>query len=654
MNAGVIALKLESKLMYKLSFFLLAAVLSLNSCKSLHQQDSSPSRNFSFKDISTDIGLTSQKSWKYGGPSLADFSGNGRYDFVIGNHDEYPLALWFTDDNGQVSQYPEPLRSGDVHGSAPADYDNDGDVDIIISVGGGNGTMPAPPRLLRNDGGVFNDVTIGSGLENLGARGRSVRWIDMDLDGDLDLLHVVARQIPGETGPRNTVFENIGAGKFVFRESPGIQEIEAERVLVTDFNNDHISDLVLFEPLSLWQGDGSFVYKEVTDDILPKTFDHHEFITAAADADIDNDGDRDLYFSRGKTYYQTANNSVDFDSNRGRLDLRDEGNESHDGISFKATGPVTLREFWHWRRQKGLVLPVYLGAEKTRIETPVVPTLVTKEMAKGFPERVDKNGWYLGYLGNHHWRLEWRLIGDAAWDLRASLEGVSSISPDWVPQNYNNLPDILLENQNGRFVDVSDRLPPQTHDSNWGVTHGDFDNDGYEDFFVYRFGRLSQRVPDILLRNKFGKDFEPIVEHGAFPGETNAHGDMGVAFDFDLDGRIDMLNGDDDRGYWYLYKNNAKEVGNHLIVNLGYSQGFTDPLAAVVTVEGSDGFQQVKDVGSSGAVHSQSLLSILHFGLGERSGPFEVTVRWRDGQREIINLQDANQIVKVGSFPEVK
>ncbi len=626
----------------------MSACVGLISCATHYKNSSHSSSQIQFTNVTNDIGLKSNASWKYGGPSIADFNGDGIYDFLVSHHDEFPAELWYGSKAGPLRPYAESVQNGDVHGAAPGDYDGDGDVDLIVSVGGGNGTTPRPPRLFRNDNGQFIDVTEGSGIENLGARGRSVRWIDIDLDGDLDLLHIVARQIPGETGPRNTVFENIGGGKFEFRESHGVQQIEAERVLVTDFDNDNISDLILFEPLSLWRGTGSFTYENVTQNLLPADFDGAEFITAVADADFDNDGDRDIYLARGKTYYQTANNSVDFNEATGRLDLRDEGNESHDGISFYAPDAIELSRFWHWRRAKGLVLPVYLGATKTRVDTPVEAINITQEMAQGFPEKTDQNGWYLGYMGNNEWRLEWRLIGNAAWDVRATINGVSRIEPDWKPQDYNNVSDILLENKNGKFVDISAQLPKETRDSNWGVTHGDFDNDGYEDFFVYRFGKLSQRVPDLLLRNNAGKGFDVSTSHQAYVAGTEAHGDMGAAFDYNLDGRIDLLNGDDDRGKWNFYKNETTSTGNYLLVRLGYSDDFVDPLAATVTVVTPDGMQQVKDVGSAGAVHSQSLLSTLHFGLGGADKATRITVRWRDGTEKTLENIDVNQVIDVG------
>lgn len=604
-----------------------------------------------FENVTQDVGLDTEATWKYGGPSIADFDGNGVYDFVLSNHHIEPMQLFWGQTDGSVIEYEKPIRTGDVHGGAPADYDLDGDVDLIVSVGGGNGTTPSPPRLFRNDDGAFVDVTDEVGIANLGARGRSVRWLDMDADGDLDLLQVVARQLPGETGPRNILFENLGDGSFTYRPSPGFEQVEAERVLITDIDQDGRQDLILFEPLSIWQASGPFQFTDVTKAVLPAGFDQHEFAMAVAAPDIDNDGDPDLYVARGKTYYQLADNSVDFDPQTARLDLRDQGNAGRDGLSFSADGAVSLSDFWHWPRGIDLNLPVFLGASKTPITTPVDRVEITPEQAAGIAETQSESGWYLGHAGDGKWRLDWFLDGNLAWGLRASVTGVSSVQTDWTPNDYNNVPDLLLRNDAGKFIDISGSLPQATHDSSWGVTHGDFNNDGFEDLFVYRFGKLNKRVSDLLLLNRGGNGFDLSPGHGANVLGTTGHGDMGAAFDQNLDGKIDILSGDDNPGKWYLYRNATQldEDGHHLLVRVGYSESGLDPMHAEVTVTTKDGTSQKKHVASAGAVHSQSLLDTLHFGLGSHSDDISITVRWRDGSTQTQTDIDADQLLRFGT-----
>ncbi|WP_227718247.1 FG-GAP-like repeat-containing protein [Microbulbifer sp. Q7] len=618
----------------------------------------------SFTEVSEQRGLNTEPTWKYGGPAVADLDGDGRYDLLLSNHDKVPAQLFWGDDGGHYREHHAPIMRWDVHGIAAGDYDRDGDQDVAVALGGGNGSTPQPPRILKNDNGEFRDITVGSGIENMGARGRSVRWIDMDLDGDLDLLQINAIMLPGEKGPRNILFENIGNDQFRYRQAPNFEQMEAERVLVTDFNGDHMDDLIAFSPVSLWAGTGDFGFRDVTEQWLPEGTDR-EFVMAVAEADIDNDGDLDYYLARGKTYYQIANNAVSFDPQSGRLDLRDEGNRSHDGITFYSDGPLQLNDFFHWQRGQEITLPVYLGAGAEKLATPAGESLVTvsPQDARGFPDEVIENGWHLGLVeqgspegadlttgamtATHKWRLEWRLNGDLAWDIRASLHGVKQIETDWAPQELG-VADILLRNDGQRFTDISGNLPPQSADNNWGVTAGDLDNNGYQDFFVYRFGALHQRVEDLLLLNQDGRAFAQQSNHGAtFLGQSG-HGDMGTLFDSDHDGDLDLLSGDDDQGRWHLFENtlnphqSQSPQNNYLQVRVGYSPKGTDPKGAEVSV--SNRFQRI---GAGSATHSQSQLDIAHFGLGQSRDPVNIHVRWRDGTEATLSGIAVNQRVFV-------
>ena len=612
-----------------------------------------------FTDVSKEVGLRDKPAWKYGGPSVADINNDGIYDFVLGNHDTTPVKLYLSNKDKTYTEQPDLFNRADSHGIATADFDQDGDNDILVALGGGNGTNPKPPMLLRNDNGIFVDGTKDAGISHMGARGRSARWVDLDNDGDLDLIQVNAEQMNGEKGPRNIIFKNIGKGQFAYQASAAFENIDAEKEFVTDFNHDKIPDLVAFSsytPLTLWQGQGDdkLTFTDVTTKMLPKSLTDLGLVTAVAEADIDNDGDLDLYISRGKLWYQIANNAISFNEEIKRLDLRDEGNKSHDGISFTSKKEVNLLSFYHFPRgPKKVVLPLYLGGAKTRLDTPVKSTIITPDMAKGFPDVINESGWYLGYLGddeqgNHRWRMEWLLKSNLAWDMRASVIGVESIQPDWTPQNLG-VPDVLLRNEGGKFSDISALLPKQSLDNNWGVSSGDFNNDTYNDFFVYRFGELKQRVADALFINKQGKGFESSLSHGANTLDIDAHGDMGAAFDYNLDGNIDLLNGDDDNGQWHLYKNTtAQGKHNHyLLTQVGYSKAGVDAIGAEIFVSTAKS-NQYKRVGSGSAAHSQSLLNIAHFGLATDSLIDSIKVVWRDGTSEEVKQVSSNQLIKFG------
>jgi hypothetical protein len=600
----------------------------------------------SFANVTAETGIRSERGWKYGGPVIADLDRDGHVDLVLGNHDEHPPQLFWGTAEGRfvAGEFPDIYR--DVHGVAAGDYDGDGDLDLLVAVGGGNGKQPRPPVLLRQDGRRFSDVTEQAGLTGYGARGRSVRWIDLDADGDLDIVAINARQLPGETGPRNLLFENLG-GRFRYRASDLFEPIEAERALVTDFNGDRRADLVLFSPLTLLENAGDFRFRDVTRTRLGRAMSEIPYVTAAAEADYDNDGDFDLYLARGKVYYEIASNAVDFDLKSGRLDLRDAGNKGSDGIEFTASGPVTLRDFWHWRRTQGLVLPVFLGAKMLLIATPVDPVAISADQARGRASERSRDGWYLAHLGNDRWRLDWHLSGDHAWDIRASLTGVSSVAPDWTPQDLD-VADLLLRNDGDHFADASDRLPDSAKRNNWGVAAGDFDNDGRSDFFLHHFGGLRRRIADSLLLNHGETGFVGTdVPSATADIGGNSHGDMSGAHDFDGDGKLDLLSGDDDLGSWHLYRNTTQKAGNWLVVRVGNSPAGIDGAGAVVRVSGPQG-EQMRHVGSSGEVHSQSMNEWVHFGLGSSTKATSVEVIWRDGARDRRNDVAGNRIVLVG------
>lgn len=68
------------------------------------------------------------------------------------------------------------------------DYDNDGDLDLHVVDMGTSAQPNAPDALFRNDGATFTDVTLEEGVAGgTGGLGDGAVWGDIDRDGDLDL-----------------------------------------------------------------------------------------------------------------------------------------------------------------------------------------------------------------------------------------------------------------------------------------------------------------------------------------------------------------------------------------------------------------------------------------------------------------------------------
>jgi hypothetical protein len=111
----------------------------------------------------------------------------------------------------------------------------------------------------------------------------------------------------------------------------------------------------------------------------------------------------------------------------------------------------------------------------------------------------------------------------------------------------------LYRNQkDGSFKDVGvelgigDMNQPGTGVS-MGAVWGDYDNDGYEDLFLYKWGK-----PE-LFHNDAGQHFTRVTDKAKLPAWVNAN--TAIWFDYDRDGRLDLFLGgyySEDVDLWHL------------------------------------------------------------------------------------------------------
>ena len=92
----------------------------------------------------------------------------------------------------------------------------------------------------------------------------------------------------------------------------------------------------------------------------------------------------------------------------------------------------------------------------------------------------------------------------------------------------------------GTFEDVAERfgvadLNQRDTGVSMGAVFGDYDNDGYEDLFLYRWGR-----PE-LFRNEQGRRFTRVTGEASLPAWANIN--TAVWLDYDRDGRLDFFLG---------------------------------------------------------------------------------------------------------------
>jgi hypothetical protein len=98
---------------------------------------------------------------------------------------------------------------------------------------------------------------------------------------------------------------------------------------------------------------------------------------------------------------------------------------------------------------------------------------------------------------------------------------------------YRNLGNATFEDV-AEKVGLADLNMPGTGVST-GAVWGDYDNDGYEDVFLYKWGK-----PE-LFHNDGAKHFTRVTEDAGLPGWVNAN--TAIWFDYDNDGKLDLFLG---------------------------------------------------------------------------------------------------------------
>lgn len=233
------------------------------------------------------------------------------------------------------------------NGAAAADVDMDGRFDIFV-VGSDHN------RLYRNRGdGTFDEIAATAGLEQPRA-GTGALFTDVDNDGDPDLiLGQVGFVNDGEqVGGPCLLFENQGDGTFQESGSRhGLNEaVAAFSICAADVNADGWIDLYVcgynaegFVTPDSWHeagngtrnllylnnGDGTFTERGEAAGV-----DDNGWSYAAAFADIDEDGDQDLYvandYGRNRLYINRGDGT--FDDRADELGVEDVGNGM--GVTF--------------------------------------------------------------------------------------------------------------------------------------------------------------------------------------------------------------------------------------------------------------------------------------------------------------------------------
>lgn len=240
------------------------------------------------QNLAADSAISITSTW-------ADVDNDGFTDLLVLNNTRKPNVFYKNNNGILTKSLTQPFTQGIsyYHGGCFADYNNDGKVDLFMC----NYFPTKYNELYRNTGSLFTkelaNVIPTEANQSVGAT-----WADYDGDGFADLF------VPNGSGFTNSLFHNEGNGQF--KRAQNAVTAEGGQSVGScwgDIDND--GDLDLF--VANANGMGNFLYRNngngqfskiTTGAVATDKLAAH----GCSFADIDNDGDLDLYASSDKPF----------------------------------------------------------------------------------------------------------------------------------------------------------------------------------------------------------------------------------------------------------------------------------------------------------------------------------------------------------------
>lgn len=241
------------------------------------------------QSLAADSAISMTNTW-------ADVDNDGDNDLLVLNNTRKP-SVFYRNDNGVLVRDNSKAFTQNIsyyHGGAFSDYDKDGNVDLFMC----NYFPTKYNELYRNNGSGNYVKEVADVIPSEANQSVGPTWADYDKDGFPDLF------VPNGTGYKNSLFHNEGNGTFS----------KVQNVVTTEGGNsvgscwgdvDNDGDLDLF--VTNANASGNFLYlnngqggfnKVTTGVVVTDKANSH----GCSFADIDNDGDVDLYVSNDKNF----------------------------------------------------------------------------------------------------------------------------------------------------------------------------------------------------------------------------------------------------------------------------------------------------------------------------------------------------------------
>jgi hypothetical protein len=258
-----------------------------------------------FTDVAPVLGVNDGGAAQ--GVVFLDVNNDGYLDIFLANNNT-PCKLWIS--NGASSFTDASSAWGlnltiPTRGTSAADFNNDGLIDIIV------GNWQTPINLFKNTGTGFIDVASTAGVNFL-SYGGSVNWMDFNKDGKIDIFFANDGMPPRY----NYFFRNDNLNTFTnVAYSIGLVDSSSTLCLAAaDFNNDGYPDIFLGTQSNPGFGTTGIMYKNngngTFTDVTTQCGVTTNYYTWGAEwGDYNNDGFMDLYLASTTGFNQLYKNN---------------------------------------------------------------------------------------------------------------------------------------------------------------------------------------------------------------------------------------------------------------------------------------------------------------------------------------------------------
>ena len=615
-----------------------------------------------FEDITARSGLGAYVGMTHGA-AWGDFDGNGQPDLYVTNH--LNQAMLFRNlGHGRFANVTNSVFSpndlgGDKHGAAWADFNNDGKLDLVQLTGAIQGVGVEPKRLFVNEGGKLVERAAQLGVDNPPGRTRMPLWLDIDMDGKLDLFQGAEARFDDLTPPFLFVQQEGRFADATSRLKPDSRS--APFCVLTALDDDRYPEVVCRlmgkgqRPVQVFD---TSTMPARTLDLLPNSA--FEDVVAG---DFDNDGQIDLFYARKNSGGRVALARGGERMLTAQVELTPQNAKEPTAFRFRTQGTLQVTVAG---QSTGDLVPADVKIGEQAMQPENLDFDLAADAARGLPKPPggDRPSVLIGSPGGEQWQIEFHappeMFGGKAKSRyltvrihsTAPIEEVEALGDGAVDETA---PQRLFMNRGGKFVEESEKRGVNTVPiSAVNAVAGDFDNDMDLDIFVLGSGDAGKTANLLLLNNGKG-EFEVVRHAGGASGWLVGVGDSVTAADVDGDGFLDLLTTSggsmgrslglpSDNGRYQLFRNVGN--GNHwIMIDLEGSTSNRDGIGARVVVT-AGGVTQTRF--QDGGIHERGQNhSRLHFGLAKNAQIEKITVQWPSGRaQELINVK-AGQVLRI-------